>query len=362
MKAVFPIPTTKGNSKIFPKYAYAQRGLQINVERIIEYARVNRPKVNSDFIIAKLLDILPPTQGLTPERYYDNIELDSNDFAKSVGISTSTNIGRIYTNEFYGKDSVEIIVSAPLKKPEFDDLGNLKDWKDVEPINILYYPSSDVNLDIPHGKDNFDVDGFSVIVIDVALLGVQYSQWSLSVSSKPLEQRPSKYDFIYSYPLTNLLKSQLNVSIFNRLSNIYNETPLNASTGRSVVPIVDYSSEVDKGLQSVIETIEKDNLNIDEMLNRIPLGLGYHLRDILPLLDIFQSKQVYWVTLAAFEPYLDFIIKINLVTGQRGNRSITNKLKKEINRVFRDKLLNVCPHIGLREYLMYQYKNFLELL
>ncbi len=351
MQRLFTQQSPNRNQRVFAGLFQAQRGLEKALERVKAKAVSSPRRLKDTHPIIKLLDSLPPMNAMNMMRYYDYIEDVAADVAHGQRISTEINTYPALEGEFYGGNVADIVVSGTLTRPSWTAEGLLSRWSETNALRVLYHPNSDLNLNLPDGQEQNSDVGYSVVMVDIPLLAVQYRTWAEIESRKPIEEQGSTGQFVYQYVLANMLDSQLTISLFNRYLRMYRDEPQTESILRPILALPNYENSVDKEYPDIVVDLLKTNSSIDDVLDNIPLRLNQSLRDSLPFNKLVGTRQISWILWLVWLPWIKHAVSWYLTTNQGQDRDFENALKRELRRARSDKASKTAPHGILRDLL-----------
>jgi hypothetical protein len=347
-------------SKTFTDLDYIRKGLERNLDKVIQFNRVNQQHVSDFGPLEKLIYSFTPSIKTEGHRYYDVISTIVSEIATGVGITNSINIGSVFENSFYGDQSTTVFVTIDTGLPDISVNGSLLRWKDVEAVRLLSGSVSDINLDLPNRTVNKDNNLF-VVGVDIPLLAMQYREWALENLKRPPGEQQSIPQFLTHYPINNLLKSQLNVALFNRYLKVSLGGVVQNTVTRSVTPIIDFNKKLDTELLEVKNHLERSELTVEELIRDFPLRYGFVLEDILPNLNVANTRAISWVTILAWLPYWDFVVT-HVYLNMDSNREIAGKLERSFKQIRSSRLSQSAPNSLLQDYIDSSLESFLLLL
>jgi len=350
------------NGRAFNKYQYVQRGLSANIKAVTGYSAKNSIRIKSSHPLIKLIHSIniPITQE--GNRYYSNVDDISFEIANGVGFTSEISAGKTFADTLFAEVAGEVYLSMTGERPKLNHVGRLENWKRVESMKVLYTDDNNLNLDIPQGLTTSTVGGWRVISIDIPLFALQYREWMYEQLEKPVDIRENLSQFLYKYPLTNMLESQLQHSLFNRLRNNDNGVSNTDSTLRTVVPIINFSDKLNDSHEDFLQWVYRDRSSWDEILDTIMLTENVTLRDGLPKLNVVNTRQVYWLVILVYLPFIEWLVNTHLLNDRSTNKQYINSLRKKIRRIRSDRSTSVAPTPELAVEIKQRLENVLILL
>ena len=201
-----------------PVWNNIKKLLNHNLDRVIRYYRQSPMAVKSSHLLVRLLHSIAVPKSQHIIRYYSNVSDIALEVAMSMGITSSLYKGRVFNGIFYGEGSQEIIIAHDTP---FDYLDIEDNWENLEPIKVVRHSRSDLGMNIPDGTVTGNNDGVAVIMINVVMLALQYRAFREQEARFRLMNginERSIYQFVHMYPLTNMIRSQTDCALFNRLT------------------------------------------------------------------------------------------------------------------------------------------------
>lgn len=298
--------------------------------------------VPSNHIFIKLLYMLASYIQVS-----DNIERVITDniteICSALKITSSYTKGAIRSKVLY-------TTKCAILSTTFNDGGT--DWRLLRPIRCLNHPFTSLESYTPPIGKKIVNEGFSVLGIDLVMLGIQFNQWMLYNNAKPDIEKESIPQYVSKFILPNMLPEQMDIALRNRLLAISkNESINNLRTDRSYVKA--YQRDIDIEIHRVLAKINTRSIPYWSSLNQVPMIYSQTFITAIPKEIDELSTYSYWLILLA---YIDWVY-IGLSIVELDHRS-TNGLKIILKRIDRfidtTKVLNIIPEY-LQEYFNTRY-------
>lgn len=329
----------------FPEFDYIRRTYLQELSTIEDYYHARVYAVKSNHFLQYLLDDLSVPMQYEPRRYVEACRARANFVSKTIGMTCDTGFGKIHQGTFYGPGSQEIIFNVDEWFDIDEVLGN---WQNIIAVKPLWHDRSDLNLMLPNGKKSGTESGLSAISINVAMLSLQYRQFSLDQMTRMGQKNGllGTSHFIHMYVLPNMMGPHIDIVIFNRLMNLFYGKPMGIGLMRHAFPLSDYSSKVDHVLRKVLARLETIRADEVEMINFIPSIFSRTMIQALQMPDIATTKQAWWALLLTRIQIMKFLIDIGAISGSNlMNTQDINILKKDLYRLKRENVLQtVLPY------------------
>lgn len=311
-----------------------------DVTHVIEYCRSRRFAVKSDHLLVKLIKTMSVPLKYELPRYYEVATARALYVANALEFTTAINPGKWFNGIFY-YESPEIII-AHLNEDSPTELA--KDWRNLTPVKVLDHPVSNLAYMLPNGMPHNTERGLAVIAIDIPMLMIQYRCWrelqDFNHEEGVLEQL-SVAHFVAGYVLPNMLKSQTDIVISNRLMNLFYGAPMGDSLKKHIFHISNYSAWLDRGLNEVLSRISSLPMDYETILTQIP---KIYSERPYQMPDIAETRQVWWALFITRFKLMRFLVDVAGEKGKSRNQVYVNALKIELRRFDSDKsLLNHLP-------------------
>lgn len=317
----------KTGISIDPNWQYVKSGLHRNISQAVLYYRSKNFSVKSNHLLVNLLDSSQTTVTGDVETFYNQVQDRALRLASIFDMTTSVSYGKIFDGVFFGKGSKEIIMAI-------DDYVNPLEleanWQDIESVKFLDHPKSDTSLLLANGKAYSDEDGYSVISVNIPSLLVQYRCWLKEQQAREQagEATFSPAVFVHKYILPNLLNSQLDVAVLNRINNLVKGAPMGVPNYRHAFVMVDYNDRLDKCLKHAIKQITNKDQDFYNQMRQVPMVAVENLLELSRLPSNAPTYQIVWAELIARIKLISFLIDINPSKGAKQNRQYLNQIKQ----------------------------------
>lgn len=304
----------------------AKRQLRDNIKKIVDYYRNNPLTISSSHLLIRIIYAMNISKSLPLDKYLDYCNQRAYTVAQNLGLTSSTSRGYIWDGIFYGKGSSEVIMA----NTEYFDISNSEtNWKDMQSVRVLHHSKSDLNGNIPDGRWNGTDNDIAIITVNIPMLMLQYYYFTKEQEKIHLEDsRKSIMQFIYSYPLTNMVYSHMDYCIINRLRNkndlLYSKPPLL----KHPFGLPDVYGIVDNSL-----TIVNDYLISHQLINTYMKGLCIpsitkdNSTEVMNFPNTATTLQMYWSVILSSLNYISYILR----TYEDPRRSVG----KDVNNIQR---------------------------
>lgn len=340
MLNIFSKPTDANRGSIVISGLRVPReGIQNNIARIKEYYRENNFGTKSNHLLIRILQTLHVSLKHDVNKYHDLVTDQSYTMGTHFNLVSPMFKGGVQErSSFYGNGVDEIIVSV---NNLVDPVVAAKNWRELEPIRVLYHPFTDLCCYLPNNLPYTEETGVAIIALDIPLLALQYRQWRLDQMRFRPEHQQSTRQFLYQYPLCNMLNSQIDIAFFNRVNSLLNDSLPGVVRRRHPLSLPDYTNKLDDCLVDLLAILIKKRTTYQNMAEMIPMLYKETFLDLLQFPDILINRQDHWAMLLAQLPYLSFLVEMGKLTKSDANRQEYNQIKRQLIRAKQDKLLEV---------------------
>lgn len=282
--------------------------------------------VEADHILIKILQQIGLSYEKNDKIFYAEVDNRTSRIARAVGFTDiNAKVGASAKNSFFDSSIAECLVSI---SNGYTDLASVEGmWQEFAPVQVLYHPYTDLTLNIRNGSSAPGVRGYAVISVDIPLLALQYYKWR-KWCEQNLEIMPPIGQFVFQYPLVNMMRSDLNTSYFNRLRAI--------SLGEALVPqkknynfsVPDVTGQVKEDLEYILTNNQVRQRNILDLSQAILLPDNRSVWDMLQLPNITISSMNAGVLAAASLPWIATLAQLSFQAGSKDNGALRNFIQK----------------------------------
>lgn len=314
---------------VVPDWNYLRSGLQASLNTVTSYYRAATGKVDGSHFLIKLIFGVGVARSLPLDRFYAHCVAKTQGVAMANKMSCSVNNGNIFDGVFYGRGNREIII-ANSDDFDFEEAALPQNWPNLEPIKVLKHPKSDLAMNLLDGNTTSNETGTAVISINIPMLALQYRQWEYEEALRAEKSGDSPRGvahFIYNYPLPNMLKTHLDVCIFNRAYNLLNGIPFGESKVKHPFYLTDFSKRLNDVQMRQLDILrESRNRKFFTLLRMIPMVSEESLADLAGLPDVAPTRQVIWALTLSRLSMLSFLFKVTKLRPREVNSSEVSRI------------------------------------
>lgn len=281
-------------------------GLRRNLGQVIRYYRHTPGAVKSSHPLVKLVQSVDVPLSLTLERYHANVDAMALNLSMAMKMTSSIYRGKIWNGEFYGVGHDEILVAHT----EYFDLALAhRDWRNATPLRVLRHARSDLEMNLPDGHFTGSETGMAVIAINLPMLMVQYRAFREEEKRRAAGvDEKSVTMFVHRFVLPNMLFSQLDQTLLNRIRCLQARVPAGWSTRKHPFALTDYSTRLDHCYEEILVGLSKQGKNFIGILQGVPAAVRQNLEEAMYLPAMAPTRQVMWALAIARLPMLDFVV------------------------------------------------------
>lgn len=335
MYTLFNEARTYGSYIVPAGFDNVEKKVSEDVEKIIQYYRNGNFSVKNEHLLMRLIGTMNIPLTYPIDRYYDIAILRMLSVANTLELTSSINKGKWFDGLFYhGSKEIIFAVNNEANPRELE-----KGWRDLQTVRVLDHPVSNMAYMLPSGFDHNIERGYAFIEIDIPALMVQYRCFHFDQVTRnlldPSHPIAGMNQFVARYVLPNMLKSQTDLVLMNRLMNLYYGAPMGVSTKRHPFSVSDYTLNLDKALTEVLKRITNARMEYGVILNQIPKIFSDRP---FRMPDIAETVQVWWALYIARIKTMMFLWDVGGERGRHFNQNDINQLKIELKRFKSDNL------------------------
>lgn len=303
-------------------------GLTLNLDKALDYYHRASQAVGSSHLLVRLITALGVPYSQDINRYYANIRESCLSTTKILGLTSTINKGSLFRGVFYGPGSREAIIAH---EESFDPDWANQNWRDLQPIQVIRHARTDLGLIPPNGKNVGIEDGVAVILINVPMLAIQYRAFRINEARNEavLGVQPRALPvFLQMYPLANMLRSHIDIAIFNRYRAFFYGSPIGVCQKDVPFFVSDYERRLNSYIETNLKQMASDQLSFIEVMRNIRLLSSEDIYERTMLPDVAPTRQIVWALTLGCMDLLEFLFRFS-----ESNHSSRNTA--EITRVWK---------------------------
>lgn len=301
----------------------------LDVEHVVNYHRDGTFFTRTDHLLVKLINTIATPLSYPIDRYYEVTRARALYGANALQLSSAINRGKWFYGVFY-HGCPELVLGYV---EDFDLDEAVVNWKTLCPVQVLETPVSNLSYLVPTGIDQQEERGLAVIGINLGLLMVQYYSFMQDQYAKRQEDSShsllSTQHFVGRYVLPNMLYSQTDRALFNRMYNLQMGLPMGKATKHHPFMITDYASRLDKRLEIYLKRLTDSKRPYENYLRQLP---SFFSDRAWQMPDVVETRQVWWLLFLTRMKDMDFLIDLSGKAGRNTNKHHLARLKIDIKR------------------------------
>lgn len=338
------------------------------VQNIKDYYHTRTYAINNKHILVRLSNAILGSLEVDNTSYLRAVNGRSQYVANAYKLTSSVSRGKIYRGEFYGPRYHEVLLfdseshtpNDILSGPVIPNIHHSRHWSNQSPITVLWHENSDMGLLLPNGKDTTTGIGSSVLSIDLNLLSVMYREFIKRHYKNKEGSGLNAQHFTYMYVIPNILNSHIDITIMNRLMNLYYNQPMTQSMVKHPIVVGDYTNRLDAILKKVLTNIQDTPMRYEAMLRNIPTVSSRDMQDALKLPSVAPTQQISWALYLSRLKIIQFMLDIGGDKGRAANNDLINDLKFALKQLKKNNDLYAVLPLPMYIELMERVDNIIE--
>lgn len=323
----------------FSEFDYLQRTYLRELANVVDFYNTRIYAVKTNHFLSNILYQLDVPLQYDLDRYVELANARAAYIAKSVQMTSEINRGKIFQGVFYGPGCDELII---YDDEYFNPYQAERHWEQLTPVKVLLHPKSDLGLVLPNGKYTATGEGLAVISVNVAMLALQYRCFLMKQQTKIQHGNDilGISHFIHMYVLPSMLYSQLDITLLNRLMNLYYGKPMGKALVKHSFTVTNYAHRMDTLLERVLESLTNRVPRFELVLNQMPTVVAATMREALQLPDLAPTRQLQWALVLSRLNVMAFLIDLAGEQSSAQNRAAINQIQRILVRMASENVFN----------------------
>lgn len=327
-----------GHTKLTPpNWTYIHDIVNNGILETKQFYQENKQFTLSGHPLITYLQTLPISINLPFIEFANGVLSLSIDKTRNFGFTSSLSAGDIHHNVFFGNGSKEIIIAVD-SKPWLLNFPEI--WKEVSCLKTVRHPYSHLFYQVGETGPISRTKGLSIVMLDVVLLALKwkcfYDEENARVKLNgglPLGVN----HFVKAYVLPDMIRSNLDYSIFNIYKNTVTGVSNTINTFRLPFNISSVDKEIKDISKYIIRILSNSGRVTGELLSNVTTTNGnifqhFHLTD-----QTFLCRQNTWAYFLAVLPALEYSYTLGGLRGVKANSREINRVIEIIRRLEGDK-------------------------
>lgn len=326
-----------------PSKRYAVEQLRFELEKVIKYRRGLPRKVGGQYLLLRLLQSLDTSITLGDQQYVWAIEDVALRIANSFRMTSLYGHGQPLSGICYGDDVKEVWLAVT---DSFDLSEARKQWEELMPIRVMSHPYNDFTLPYLDGTgEGLKGGGWAVLEVNVPMLAFQYKCWWETYVKNAPDSPPGLNLFFNRYPLANLLRSHLDITLLNRTMTMDMEGEIETQTDPNPFYVnFQQAGQSDRMILQALTFMQRTNFSFDDWLDCIPQACAPNVHEWLALPDMPFTTQVEWAYFVARLNVMGWLLAHNAKLDSAYNNLYVVNIRHWVQRMRNGRFF----HQGLR--------------
>lgn len=341
MLNIFNPPYLGGRTPpVIPLYDYVTQTMNREMQRVKAYYRENIYTLENTHRLVRLLIDLQTYMHCSPEVLVRTIRTETPRLCRAYGINSPVVMSGIDSlGELYKRNCAEVFISVEY---DFDVKKCFNHFRQLQPVKVLSHDFTDIGFGLANGQYDSEEVGTVVLSIDLALLALQFKAWwDTERYVKETDTYLPTHLFAHRYVIVNMLGTQTDISIFNRLLSLSKNTPIPTARGHHSFMIADSTSRLDSCHVKLLERFKNTPMDYMQRLNAVPsLQYGSYYRSMNHP-DLAPTRYVRWALVLSRLNSVEFLLEMDKVSkSQHMNLYERDTVARELRVMINERSLS----------------------
>lgn len=347
------------NTKIdVPDFVFVQRMLLREMTRIKTYYRSSNFVVDNDHLLNQLLINLNVSTTRDLESFVRVCGEATERLARAFRlIHPVVSRPTPYHGTFYNSDTKEFII---LHANEFDYNKAYTQWEKLVPIKVHSHCFTDIHGAPINGdyQNSLNESGYAVISINLPMLALQHRAWKEQVRSQE-EVKTQTVNFLFQYPISNMIHRHMEIATINRLINTYNNKPVANKHKSHPIATMNMNDRMDSVIMKRLHIIRTGEYKFDQLFNIFNCLYRPNWMTVLRPIDVAPVRSVKWVLELQVLKYFEFFLQVRMDANSTYNRNEITTAWRDLRNLENDTTYFQSAYPELNESIM-NIKTLLE--
>jgi len=336
--------------RLFPEWDFVRRNVLLNLEYVLKRLHERPTITNRSHPIANILYNIGYGLNNKLDEYMKIVEERIFYLTIDEEMTSTSSYGKLFNGIFYGNNTKELIIVD--NDSDFNYREHIGNWKYVSPLKVINSNISDFSYLTPDGRENWkdnDYDELAVFSLDIKKLAFVYYMWNKQNTDNYKKYGDEAllldiHHLMAMIILPNVLISQLDMIVFNRLKNYYYGRPMSRTLRRQPFTVKDLTARLDLVLHRIITVAQSQTMTYETLLTMIPAITTQNMYEFLMMPDLPLTRQLNWAYAAARSSTFRFIIELGGVKDIIMNERLIVNARVEIRLLKTDQVLKAHIH------------------
>lgn len=311
--------------KVFPQFDYIKRRYKIEIDKVISYLNSRNRAIENTNIFSRTISILSHdvfTDSITFLKY---VEANARYIARTLGYTNTISQGKVFRDILYRNDNYVVLDAVESNINVFELKHN---WRQCSPIRVIYSNITDLDYYIFDKSKSLPYLSKAVLQVDIPLMCMMYYYWCQYRMAN--DGSTNSNVFVYQYLLPSIIRSNIDICIFNRLRAHFYDLPVRDFQIDLPIYVYDLTDKIDNLLFHLLNFIDKTPLFLEQLLRDIPTIMNKDGIETLYINKPYLTRRSLWSLWFSRIKYINFLLDLLGERGRYRNKLYINKLPLKI--------------------------------
>lgn len=317
--------------RFHPTFDRVKDHVSANLRKVIDHHRRHVYTVPSDHLLVQLLQTLPIETDTDLNVLRSRVEDYTAELSRVFDLPSVYHTGKVLEpGPFLGETGGELVILSEESFPIADIRGQ---WEELSPVRFLSHPHADFNMPVPRGEKQGNGTGYSVIIVNLPMLALQYQMWrKRELRINPDFPRTTMH-FIAQYVLPNALTSYVDVAWFNVVKAVFEKRPVPDSVDPHPFYFNSRHEETVEGIRANVNATLDQKVSFAEALELlVPLSAN-SLQEVIAIPAFPKTRQITPALVVARLPVVSLLVRWAAFYPQRHNRQALNRVSRSLRQL-----------------------------
>ena len=344
-----------------PNWGRIRNIIDDGIKESTDYYRNNNQVLLTAHPLITYLETLPISYSLDIDSFINQAYSLGVNRTKNFGFTSVLSTGKVHTNVFFGMGSKEIIIAVDKRLPMYEVK---RDWKVLNCIQTVRHPYSHLFYQVGSQSPISDTKGSSIVIIDVALMAIQYRLFleEQRVKAKMGGIALGTNHFVQVYVLPSMIRSNIDISILNMYLNEIEGLGNSKSTYRTPFNIPNVDNDIRNVVTYITKVIRNRGLSTVEVIGNIEVSDGSLLNNLHMTEGVFLNRQNTWAYLFAVLPILELSYTLGGKRALNSNSREIETLVLLLRNLANENTLNQSDLRNIETEMLLEIRNIREII
>ena len=344
-----------------PNWGRIRTIIDNGIQESVDYYRNNNQVLLTAHPLITYLETLPISYSLDIDDFINQAYSLGINRTKNFGFTSVLSTGKVHTNVFFGMGSKEVIIAIDKHRPMYEVK---RDWKVLSCVQTVRHPYSHLFYQVGTRSPISETKGSSVVIIDVALMAIQYR---LFLEEQRRKEKMggialSCNHFVQAYVLPGMIRSNINISILNMYLNEIEGLGNSKSSYRLPFNMLNVDNDIRSVVTYITKVIRNRGLSTVEVIGNIEVSDGSLLGNLHLTEGIFLNRQNTWAYLFAVLPVLELAYTLGGKKALNSNSREIEALTLILRNMGYENVLSQGELRGIETEMLLEIRNIREII